>query len=43
MNVLATKIGALKMGSKTQNDDLLENEPSDFHYISVIYGKYHPK
>jgi hypothetical protein len=43
MNVLATKIGALKMGFKTHNDDFLENGPSDFHYSSVIYGKYPPK
>jgi hypothetical protein len=31
------------MSSKTQNDDLLENGRKDFHYISVIYGKYRPK
>jgi hypothetical protein len=40
MNILASKIGALKMSPQKQNDHFLENRSNDFDSISATYG-YH--
>jgi hypothetical protein len=43
MNIPAPKIGALEMGPKTQNCDILENGSSNLNEIVVIYGDHLPK
>jgi hypothetical protein len=43
INITAPKIWALKMDSKTQNVNFLENSSHDFNNISVKYGDQNPK
>jgi hypothetical protein len=36
-------VNDLQMSSKIQSDNILENKPDDFDYISVIYRENRPK
>jgi hypothetical protein len=43
LNISASKIGALQMGSKTLIGDYFESGCNDFDYTSIIYGECIPK